>query len=132
MKTLNKELLEIREGLTYETDSSEPFTGIAEDYTYHHMSDIWTLHGIESYKKGKKHGPWKLFHDDGSLRVIAHFKDNKKDGIHESYSAEGNLMYRCSFRNNKEHGIEERFDSSGQMKSKIAFSNGKKLNKVDD
>ena len=59
-----------KDGLVYHQSSTEPFTGIVED-----------------------------FHENGQLEVRKNFTDGKQDGLWEFFDEDGNLTKTLTYRN---------------------------------
>ena len=63
-------LLLIRDGITYDQNTNEPFTGIVEE-----------------------------FHENGQLEMRENYIDGEPDGLREWFDRNGNLISTQTFRN---------------------------------
>ena len=75
-----------RNGLTYEVDSTTPFTGISVRYYEGNY-----LEYRKNYKDGKEDGPYESYHENSELWMRGNFKDGKYDGLWEYFDDERNL-----------------------------------------
>jgi len=66
-----------REGIYYKKFSTVPFTG--------KVTGIYQ----GSFKDGKKHGPWVLYHGNGQLSHKGTYKDGEMDGPWVGYYPNG-------------------------------------------
>lgn len=57
---------------------------------------------INRYRDGKKHGVWKTFFPDESLKTEATYSYGKLNGYFKEYDAQGNLMYIKKYANDVE------------------------------
>jgi antitoxin component YwqK of YwqJK toxin-antitoxin module len=64
-------------GLYYKKVTNVPFTGKTTGKTQ------------GSFRKGKKHGPWVSYHDNGQLEFKGTFKNGKWDGPWVNYNKDG-------------------------------------------
>ncbi|HOX79308.1 MAG TPA: toxin-antitoxin system YwqK family antitoxin [Bacteroidales bacterium] len=46
---------------------------------------------------GRKHGPWKYFYDDGTLRMEGSYKHGMENGYFKEYDRNGNLLTTSKF-----------------------------------
>ena len=75
-----------RQGVTYEVDSTTPFTGISVRYYEGNY-----LEYRKNYKDGKEDGPYESYHENSELWMRGNFKDGKYDGLWEYFDDERNL-----------------------------------------
>ena len=75
-----------RDGITYEVNSTTPFTGSSVGYY-----DNGQLQRKDNYKNGKLDGPYETFHDNGQLEQRGNYKNGKMDGLREYFDKDGNL-----------------------------------------
>jgi antitoxin component YwqK of YwqJK toxin-antitoxin module len=54
-----------------------------------------------SFKNGKKHGPWIIYHDNGQLQTKGTWKDGKEDGPWVGFLKDGtvNDEYTGTYKN---------------------------------
>jgi len=76
-----------RDGLFYPKFSDVPFTGKVTGKTQ------------GSFRKGKKHGPWVSYHENGQLRDKGTYKNGKMDGPWVEYYKNGQLWIKGTYKN---------------------------------
>ena len=103
----------LREGLWYKKFSSAPFTGrITGQYQ-------------GKFKKGKRHGPWVGYYENGQLQEKGEYKNGKSEGPWVFYNEDGQLLGEGELRNGKEEGPWVSYHHNGQLFSKGEYKNGK-------
>jgi uncharacterized protein len=63
---------------------------------------ILNSENINRYRSGLKHGNWKLYFDDESLKEEGTYNYGKKDGYFKEYDKKGNLVSIRKFNNDSE------------------------------
>lgn len=94
---LASELVE-RNGIAYQVDSNEPFTG-------------------SSVK----------FHENGRLKNRANYKDGKKEGLNEWFWENGQLGQTGSLKGGKKDGPFEMFNQNGELTRSVNYKNGVRI-----
>jgi antitoxin component YwqK of YwqJK toxin-antitoxin module len=84
-----------RDGVTYQVDSDEPFTG----------------HAVR-------------FHENGKLEYKTDYKEGKKNGLSEWYWENGILGQRGNLENDKKNGLVELFDQNGNLIRSVIYKDG--------
>ena len=102
-----------RDGLYYKKYTDVPFTGKVTGKT------------PESFKNGKRHGPWVSYYDNGQLWSKGTFKDGKKNGHWVHYHDNGQLMEQGIFSDDKTQGPWVQYHKNGQLHAKGTFKDGK-------
>ena len=74
-EAIDGETLEGRDGLYYQTNESEPYSGWAK-----RMYDSGQVKTLTRHKDGKPDGPFTAWHENGQKMAEATNKDGKKDG----------------------------------------------------
>lgn len=95
-KTVDKDKLQQRsDGLVYEVNASEPFTGnaIEEIYGVQRTNEI--------YINGKKEGECVYFHDNGKKAVVKTFKNGRLMGDYKSWDRDGQQLMEATFNENE-------------------------------
>ena len=105
-----EELVE-RQGITYETNSTTPFTG--SSVSYHENGQ---LKSRENYKDGKEDGLYERFYGNGQLDLRENYKNGKKDGLYESYYENGKLYSRGIYKDGKEDGNSDLYQNGNTSK----------------
>ncbi|MDB9704597.1 hypothetical protein OAA86_11060, partial [Rhodospirillales bacterium] len=102
-----------RGGLQYKKFSDVPFTGK-------------TTGKIQiTYRKGKEHGPWVEYWDNGQLWFKETFKNGKQDGPFVSYHDNGKLWTKGDYKNSKRSGPWVSYYKDGKLDTKGDYKNGK-------
>ena len=70
----------IRDGVTYDQNTNELFTGIVEEF-----HDNGQLSTRGNFIDGERDGLQERFHEDGQLRSRGNFIDGKPDGLGEMF-----------------------------------------------
>ena len=103
-----------RDNLLYKKFSDTPFTG--------------EVQGKQNGKvrKGKRHGVWRWYHDNGQLKTRVTLKNGLRDGVYKGYSDKGNLRVESNYENGKILGTEL-FTENGILSSKSIYDHKKKI-----
>ena len=83
-----------RNGITYEVNSEEPFTGTTVSYY-----ENGQLEQRSTLKDGKEDGLQESYYENGQLESTRNFKDGKQDGPYEVYEDNGQLKYEICYKN---------------------------------
>lgn len=89
------------DGLVYRKFTSVPFTGSTTPTSDNPSGG--------SFKKGKKHGLWETFYENGLLQTKGNYKDGKPDGLWIRYREDGDLISKGQYLNGKREGYWERY-----------------------
>jgi antitoxin component YwqK of YwqJK toxin-antitoxin module len=85
----------------YEDGSKKELLSLSEDLVLNGVCYKWSedgiLVGLATYKKGVKHGEWKIWRNDGSLAYEMFYENGKRVGIWIAYSEEGHIVDRINF-----------------------------------
>ena len=84
-----------RQGIRYQVNSQEPFTGVGEEY-----------------------------YENGQLRVRFNYKAGELDGLCEWYYENGQLNERANYKARLYDGLVEDYFENGQLKSKVNYKAG--------
>ena len=102
-----------RQGITYEVNSTKPFTGQSVKYWREiELSKDNELVGVEnireriSFKNGKPHGLSEFFHENGQFKKGINYKDGVFDGLYEEYYENGQIKTRGNYKNDKMDGVQ--------------------------
>ena len=112
-----------RNGLKYEVNSEEPFSGtIISNSVY---SD---LNFKMSYKNGVLNGVSEGYYSNGQIKYKENYLNGKPDGVQEAYYESGQIKSKSTIRNGELDGIAEKYYENGQKEYKHLFKNGKRAN----
>ena len=106
-----------RDGLYYKKFTDTPFTGKVEGKKQ------------GSFKNGKKHGKWIIYHENGQLAKKFYLKNGKVEGEAIAYYDNGELWHKGQFKNSKKDGEWIIYHHNGQLMDKAHYKNGKSINK---
>ena len=102
-------------GLYYKKGSKTPFDGVIKG----------GIHGF--FIKGKKHGKWTRYYDNGKLFSITNYFLGLKNGDWVTFDKNGQYIEKGNYKNNLENGSWVRFFENGKVNYKGEFMNGKKI-----
>ena len=109
-------------GLVYKKFTTEPFTGSTTP-----TSDNPTK---GSYKRGKKHGVWETFHNNGLLQSKKNYKDGKEHGVWEWYYPNGQLEWEVNWKDGKRNGEQLEYSRSGKLHKTKIYKDGKVIKTI--
>lgn len=113
------------DGICYETDSNQPYTGVYSDYY-----ENGQLERRINYKNGKREGFGERFHENGQLLAIGHFKKGKQTGVDDRFYDSGEVYWRRNWKGGELHGVWESFYINGKTKILSNWKNGEELNQI--
>ena len=113
-----------RNGITYETNSTTPFTGSSVSY---HENGQLEMRG--NYKDGKDDGLWESYYENGQLEMRGNYKDGEPDGLREFHYDNGQLESRGNVKDGRfgfgqEDGLWEYFDEEGNLTETQEWKDG--------
>ena len=111
-----------RNGITYEINSTTPFTGSSVGY-----HDNGKLKEKGNYIDGKEEGLQESFWENGQLWDRENYKDREPDGLWESFHENGQLSLKQNYKDGKEDGLEEYFKEDGSFWFNNCYKNGEKV-----
>jgi antitoxin component YwqK of YwqJK toxin-antitoxin module len=78
------------------------------------------------FRRGRQHGEWKYYYDNGQLNRVATYKDGKPDGPREVFRADGTLWAKRGFKDGRRDGEWITYDNTGQKPiAEEHYDNGK-------
>jgi len=114
-KEIDAERLVERQGMAFEINQEEPFTGRYVDF---HKNGQLKSKG--QFLEGKKVGVHEKYYENGDLLNIRTFKLGKKEGIYEEYKKNGNLIVRQYYKDDElDQSQESLFHSEGVSKKDV-------------
>ena len=111
-----------RNGVTYQVDSAEPFTGSSVEF--HQDGKLWRK---TDYEDGKADGLYQMFHANGQLATRVNYKDGKKEGLGEWFWENGQLGQKGYFRDGKKEGPYEMLNENGILIRSVIYKNGVRM-----
>ena len=104
-----------RNGLYYKKFSNIPFTGQISGEQ------------VGQLKKGKKHGEWTNYYEDGQLNKLANFDNGIADGVWETYYKNGQVKSKQILKDGLVTGTLKEFHENGQLSYSAEYNQrGKK------
>jgi len=85
------------------------------------------IQSIQFYVDGEMHGPYILFHENGSLLLESKMKNNEFDGKSVVYYDNGNIQRSGYFVNGLQDSIWQFYTYNGDLDKKIRFERGKAI-----
>ena len=79
------------------------------------------------YVEGERHGLWRHYFTNGSLRSEGEYHRGKLHGGWVWYRATGGLLQRGGFLDDEKHGLWERWNAEGVPLDTTQWDRGKKL-----
>ena len=125
-------------GLYYKKGTKNPFNGkitgkIRGSFIKGKKHGKWTryynngkLFSISNYYLGLKNGEWVTFNKNGQYIEKGKYKNNLEDGHWVRFFENGEVNYRGKFMNGKKTGLWESYYYNGQLEYKGNFKKGKK------
>ena len=107
----------VTNGLTFELDSNEPFTGVSIQHKNGQLAHRTT------YKNGKKVGK-EDYYENGQLKIRVNFKDGEQNGLAEQFHENGELAIRGNFKDGKQDGLWEGFHENGNLIDTEEYKDG--------
>lgn len=119
-KTIEESSLVQRNGLYYQINTTEPFTGSV--ISYHDNGQIKLSFNIE---KGLKEGLFEEFYDNGQLFSSVNYFMDGKEGTEHVYYTNGTIQYVNRYKNNLLHGVKETYyEEIGVLMTKEHYDKG--------
>ncbi len=109
-----------RVGITYEINSTTPFTGVSLEYW-----EDGQLLGKSTFKNGVLDGHFESFYSNGQLQTKTTYKNGEFDGRYEYFHSNGQLRLEITYKNGLRDGYYESFFDNGQLDERAALNNGK-------
>ena len=107
----------------YLSYQEEYHAGLKDGISYKYFEDGTPSEEME-WKKGRKHGTWKLFYPSGALKMETVFLDDQIHGPFISYNTSGQTEIQGQYRNNLKMGVWSIPDpESGEIKQ-VKFVDG--------
>ena len=114
--------LEERDGLYYQTNESEPYSGWVK-----RMYDSGQVKTLTRHKDGKPDGPFTAWHENGQKMAEATNKDGKKDGPSTEWHENGQKREKGTWKDGKIDGLMTAWHENGQKMGEGTFKDGKEI-----
>lgn len=86
--------------------------------------DSGEIFEVKNWKAGVPDGEWKLFYNNGKIRVEAVFVNGKLDGRIKSYNYDGALAAEGDYKNNLREGDWRYYDKDGKLNKEQKYNKG--------
>ena len=105
------------DGLHYKKFTDIPFTG----------KTTGKIQG--SFRNGKEHGPWVIYHENGRISYKGTYKNAKKDGPWVSYWNDGQLKWKGTYKDGERDGPWVGYNKDGTVDEEETgtFKDGMKI-----
>ena len=67
---------------------------------------------------------FKIYHENGNLRVEGNYIDGKPEGLAKAYHENGNLKTEANFKDGKREGVVKTYHENGNLRSEENFKDG--------
>ncbi len=111
-------------------------TGQLREIINYRRGFIMTREVLNRYdREGKKHGYWKTFYDDWTVRTECYYRHGLRDGFYKEYDEKGNLKIIKKFVNDVEQVLQSdlkplvlkhEYYPNGKVKREASFRDGKR------
>ena len=119
--------LQERNGLKYEVNQEEPFTGKFVEYWGNGQKKT-----EEHYRNGKWDGLQTNWHENGQKSLEANFKNGELDGLAAEWYENGQKWREGNFKNGKEDGLRTVWHENGKKSSVKNYKNGELVETICD
>ena len=114
--------LEEREGLAYQPNESEPYSGWAKS-----MYDSGQVKGLGQFKDGKEDGLKTIWHENGQKQVEGTYKDDKQDGLSTGWHENGQKGFEIILKDGKYEGLFTRWHGNDQKWFEVTHKDGEEV-----
>jgi len=121
-KEVGEDELVERNGLMYEKNSDDPFSGKSIAYFGNGQKYISV-----TYTEGKADGLVEEWYENGQIQSRWNIKNGKEQGAYKEWHDNGQIEETVEYRDGKMHGTRKRWHKDGQVRSKDKYRDGKKL-----
>ena len=132
------------DGICYEPDSNQPYTGVYTDYYENgqlesrinykngkregfgeRFYDSGEVYWRRNWKGGELHGVWESFYINGKTKILSNWKNGKElNQTRFTYYESGKLRQKGAFKGDKPNGLYEAFYESGQLERRGTLKEG--------
>ena len=120
LKVIEKDALQDRQGVFYEVNGKEPFTGAVVDGRYADGHPKIQ----QEYRDGKKWGVRKKWYENGQLMQDSQYADGVAHGLMQEWHENGERMAEGSFKEGKLDGFVRRWYDDGKREAEYPYKDG--------
>ena len=145
-RTISEAALQDRNGIKYEVNQAEPFTGVVTGEFANQQRRIEShyskgkLHGIQTvwfnngqkqsatpYQNGQLHGNQTVWHRNGKTQSITPYQNGKRHGAHKEWDDQGKLRIETPYQNGELHGMARAWHANGKLARAVRWEAGRQL-----
>ena len=119
-KVIDAEQLQERDGLYYQVNVSNPFTGTAQ--AFHENGQ---KRSESNYVDGKENGLTTSWYERGQKEFEINYVDGKENGLVTTWYENGQKKSESNYVNDKKHGLWTHWSENGQKELEINYVDGK-------
>ena len=82
-----------------------------------------------TYLKGKKHGIYRTYYEDGTLHQEKFYKNGKQDGVYKAFDENGVLYFEITYQDDKQHGFDKIYNKYGMLLFCDTYNEGFRVNR---
>ena len=112
--------LEARDGLLYQPNESEPFSGWSKM-----MYDSGQVQELSQFKDGVEDGPYTSLHENGQKKSEGTYKNGVDDGLKTSWYKNGEKR-EVTYKDGVRDGLERSWHENGKKWSEDTYKEGKR------
>ena len=119
-EAVDRDSIEERDGLYYQTNESEPFSGWAKS-----MYDSGQVQALAQFKDGKQDGLFTVWDENGQKMAETIHKDGELDGLWTSWHENGQKRGEGTYKDGKRNGPATSWHENGQKDREGTYKDGK-------
>ncbi|MEO2123730.1 MAG: hypothetical protein ABGY10_10450, partial [bacterium] len=113
--SIDIESLEERNGLMYQVNESEPYSGWGKL-----MYDSGQVERLVPYKDGRWEGLWTIWHENGQKEMEGRTrKDGRQEGLDTLWYKNGQKRRETTYKYGREEGLRTTWHENGQKSSEL-------------
>ena len=113
--SIDIESLEERNGLMYQVNESEPYSGWGKL-----MYDSGQVERLVPYKDGRWEGLWTIWHENGQKEMEGRTrKDGRQEGLATLWYKNGQKRRETTYKYGREEGLRTTWHENGQKSSEL-------------
>ena len=108
--------------LQVDPETLQPYTGRV--FWLHEGTQV--VSGEYSLRRGRRHGLWTKWHENGQKSAEGEYRDGEKIGRWTGWHENGQRKLQGEFRDGKQHGLWTFWHENGQKKDEGEWQDGKR------
>jgi len=125
-RSVNSQQLQDKEGLIYEVNNPDPYTGKVETF-YENGQKMLEKH----YVDGKQHGKQDEWYEDGQKWSEKNYLNGKEHGSYERWYENGQKMLEEHYVDGKPHGKRIVWAENGKILAEVNYVDGVLVERKD-